>query len=279
VSKIFYIAEAGINHNGDINIAKRIIDIAIAAGADAVKFQKRDPLQCVPEEQKNIMKETPWGVMSYLDYKKRIEFGEKEYDEIDRYCKDRGIEWFCSTWDIDSQHFLRKYNLKYNKIASAMLTYEDLLEEVSQEQRHTFISTGMSSMVEIENAIDIFRKYSCPFTIMHCTSTYPCVFEEVNLNMIKTLRNLYPDSIGVGFSDHTKGILAGPVAVSLGATVLEKHITNDRSAYGSDQANSLEEKGIKSYIRDCNNVAKILGSGVKVIYTSEEPIRKKLRKF
>lgn len=278
MKQLFFIGEIGINHNGDLDTAKRIIDIAVVAGCTAVKFQKRTPELCVPEDQKNIMRETPWGLMTYLEYKRKIEFGENEFDEIDKYCKEKGIDWFASAWDLNSIDFLSKYNLKFDKIASALLTDKVLLSKIAAQKKHTFVSTGMSSLSEISDAVDIFRKFDCPFTVMHCTSSYPCSFEEVNLKMINTLKVTFPDSIGVGFSDHTKGIIAGPLAVSLGATVIEKHITNDRSAFGTDQSNSLEEKGLKSYIRDCHNTIRMLGDGIKKVYSSELPVKNKLRK-
>lgn len=276
---IFIIGEIGLNHNGDTNIAKKLIDAAVSCGCDAVKFQKRNPDVCVPEEQKNILRETPWGLITYLEYRKHVEFGEKEYDEIDVYCKAKGILWFASAWDIDSQRFLRKYNLNYNKIASPMLTHVELLNEVASEKRHTLISTGMSTMDEIDNAISIFRAHRCPFTLMACTSTYPCDISECNVRLVETLASRYPDSLGVGYSGHEKGYLATTLAVAFGATYIEKHITLDRTMWGSDHAASLGPDGLHRLCRDARNVLKILGSGVKVIYTSEEPIRKKLRKF
>lgn len=277
MSKIFYIAEIGINHNGDLNLAKQIIDAAVDGGADIVKFQKRTPDLCVPEQQKSIMRETPWGIMSYLDYKKKIEFEEPQYDEIDRYCKEKGIKWFASAWDTNSQKFLRKYNLDYNKIASAMLTDIELLEEVAQEGKHTFISTGMSVWAEIESAIAVFRSHKCPYTVFQCTSTYPAAIDEQNLRVISELKARFPDSIGVGFSNHSPGILAPALAVSLGATHIEAHVCIRRSDWGTDVANSLEPAGLKKLIRDCNNVGKMLGDGIKRVYASELPIKQKLR--
>lgn len=276
---MFYIAEIGINHNGDINIAKQIIDSAVSAGANAVKFQKRTPELCVPDDQKNVMRETPWGMMTYLDYKIKIEFGKTEYDEIDKYCKENNIEWFASAWDIQSQHFLRQYNLKYNKVASAMLTYKDLLVEIAAERRHTFISTGMSTMDEIKSAVEIFRRFSCPFTIFHCTSTYPASLDEINLKAIPEIQKEFPDSIGIGFSNHSPGILACSLATSLGANFIENHCTIKRNMWGTDQSNSLEPTGLHKMIRDCNNVQRMLGNGIKKVYDSEMPIRKKLRKY
>jgi N-acetylneuraminate synthase len=278
MDKVFYIAEIGINHNGDLEVAKQIIDAAVDAGADAVKFQKRNPDLAVPEAQKSVMRETPWGMMTYLNYKRRIEFGKAEYDELDRYCKEQGIKWFASAWDIESQQFLRQYNLEYNKIASAMLTYTDLLEEVAAEGKHTFISTGMSTAEEVDTAIEVFRKHLCPFTVFQCTSTYPAALNELDLRVVSTFQAQYPDSIGVGYSNHSPGILAPALAVSLGATHIEAHCTMRRNAWGTDQSNSLEPDGLKRMIRDCNNVSQMLGSSTKQVFASEVPIKNKLRK-
>ncbi len=277
--KPLIICEIGLNHNGSIENAKHLIDMAKDCGANAVKFQKRTPDQCVPENQKNFIKETPWGQMTYLEYKHKIEFGKKEFDEIDLYCKQKGIEWFASAWDLDSQRFLQQYNLRYNKIASAMLTYTGLLEMVAAEGKHTFISTGMSETFEVDFAIDVFRKNNCPFTVMACTSTYPCDVSECNVRFVNTLQDRYQDSIGVGYSGHEKGLLPTTLAVAMGATVVERHITIDRTMWGSDHAASLGPDGIKRLCRDIKNISKILGDGVKIIYDSEKPIKKKLRKF
>ncbi len=273
------IGEIGINHNGSIDTAKKIIDMAVDAGCDAVKFQKRTPDICVPDDQKNVVRDTPWGQMTYLEYKKKIEFEKAEYDEIDKYCKQKNIKWFASAWDLDSQKFLQQYNLQYNKIASALLTYDDLLEMVAKEGKHTFISTGMSSIEEIDHAIDIFRTHGCPFTVMACTSTYPCDVSECNVMFVQTLRSRYQDSIGIGYSGHEKGILPTTLAVAFGATVVERHITLDRAMWGSDHAASLEKKGLERLCRDIDNVPIILGNGHKVVYDSEKPIRQRLRKF
>jgi len=273
------IGEIGINHNGSIDTAKKIIDMAVGAGCDAVKFQKRTPDICVPDDQKNVVRDTPWGQMTYLEYKKKIEFEKAEYDEIDKYCKQKNIKWFASAWDLDSQKFLQQYNLQYNKIASALLTYDDLLEMVAKEGKHTFISTGMSSIEEIDHAIDIFRTHGCPFTVMACTSTYPCDVSECNVMFVQTLRSRYQDSIGIGYSGHEKGILPTTLAVAFGATVVERHITLDRAMWGSDHAASLEKKGLERLCRDIDNVPIILGNGHKVVYDSEKPIRQRLRKF
>lgn len=274
----YIIAEIGINHNGSLDLAKKLIDMASENGCDAVKFQKRDPDVCVPEEQKSVMRETPWGQMTYLDYKKKIEFGKAEFDEIDLYCKHKDIDWFASAWDLGSQDFLHQYNLSHNKIASALLTYDELLHKVASEGRHTFISTGMSTLEEVDRAVEIFRQHNCSFTVMACTSTYPCDVSECNVRFVETLREKYPDSIGVGYSGHEKGILPTTLAVALGATVVERHITLDRTMWGSDHAASLGPQGLDLLCRDIKNVPLILGDGVKKVYDSEVPIKKKLRK-
>lgn len=276
---VYIIAEIGINHNGSLDTAKRLVDLAVNNGCDAVKFQKRNPDVCVPEHQKSIMRETPWGQMTYLEYKHKIEFEKREFDEIDLYCKHKSIDWFASAWDLDSQKFLQQYNLKYNKIASALLTFDDLLEEVAQEGRHTFLSTGMSTMEQIDLAVGIFRKHNCPFTIMACTSTYPCDVSECNVRFVQTLKESFPDSIGVGYSGHEKGILPTTLAVALGATVVERHITLDRTMWGSDHAASLGPQGLELLCRDVRNVPRILGDGIKKVYESEKPIIEKLRKY
>lgn len=275
---VYIIAEIGINHNGDIGIAKKLIDLAASNGCSAVKFQKRNPDICVPEHQKNVMRDTPWGQMTYLEYKYKVEFGKKEFDEIDLYCKHKGIDWFASAWDTSSQEFLQQYNLKYNKVASALLTSKDLLKMIAEEDRHTFISTGMSTMEQIDEAVSVFREHNCPFTVMACTSTYPCDVSECNVRFIQTLEEKFPDSIGVGYSGHEKGILPTTLAVALGATVIERHITLDRTMWGSDHAASLGPQGLELLCRDVRNVPKILGDGVKTVYVSEQPIIEKLRK-
>jgi len=272
------IAEIGINHNGDMEIAKRLIDTAVVCGCDAVKFQKRTIDVVYSKEELDKYRESPWGTTNRVQ-KEGLEFGEKEYDEIDSYCKQKGIEWFASAWDIGSQEFLKKYDLKYNKVASAMLTCVELLEMIAKEGKHTFISTGMSTMLEIKQAVDIFREHKCPFTIMACTSTYPCHVGECNVRFIETIREFFQDSIGVGYSGHEKGIMPSLLAVACGATVIERHITLDRTMYGSDQAASLEPKGLVRLCRDAREVDIILGSGAKIVYDSEKPIRDKLRKF
>jgi len=274
---ITIISEIGINHNGDIGTAKKIIDIAKKAGCDMVKFQKRTPELCVPDAQKNIIRETPWGNITYLEYKKRIEFGKQEYNIIDQYCKQNDMVWFASAWDIESQKFLQEYDLKVNKIASAMLTNDALLELVANEGKKTLISTGMSTIEQIDHAVDIFRKHNCPFTIMACTSTYPCDISECNVRLINTLQYRYPDSIGIGYSGHEKGLLPTILAVAMGATVIERHVTLDRTMWGTDHPASLGPDGINRLCRDVRNVDKILGDGIKIVYDDEMPMIKKLR--
>jgi len=272
---IFIIAEIGINHNGDVQIAKKLIDGAIFAGADAVKFQKRTVEKVYSKEELDKPRESPWGITN-RDQKMGLEFGEKEYNEIDRYCKEKGIFWFASAWDIDSQRFLQKYKCKYNKIASAMLTNKELLEEVAKEKKYTFIGTGMSTMEEIEKAVGIFKKHSCPYELMHCNSVYPMPEDQANLKVIPALREKF--NCKVGYSGHEVGLIVSCGAVVLGATSIERHITLDRAMYGSDQAASIEIMGFYRVVSYVRTLEKALGNGVKVVTNEEESIKKKLRK-
>ena len=218
-----FIAEIGINHNGSLENAIKLIDMAKECGVDIVKFQKRTPELCVPEQIKSVIKyDTPWGDITYLDYRNKIEFGEEEYNKIDRYCKELGMEWMASAWDIESQKFLMKYNLKHNKISSPMLTNIELLEMIADESRHTFVSTGMSSLEEIDKAVDIFRKKNCSFELMHCNSTYPMPTEEANLRCIPMLRERY--QCDVGYSGHEAGLPVSLAAVVFGISSLERHL-------------------------------------------------------
>ena len=272
------IAEIGINHNGDLEIAKKLIKHAKECGCDIVKFQKRNPNICIPENQKNAMKyDTPWGDISYLEYRNKIEFGEGEYNEIDRYCKFVKIDWAVSSWDLDSQHFLQKYNLKYNKVCSPMLTNIDLLEEIAKEKKYTFVSTGMSTFEEIDRAVEIFKRRNCPFELMHCNSSYPMNPVEANLKCIHTLMERY--NCNVGYSGHEAGLQVTLAAVALGATSIERHITLDRTMYGSDQAASLGPHGLRSLVRDCRIIEVALGDGVKRVFDSELKKRKQLRGY
>ena len=272
---IYIIAEIGINHNGDVSLAKELVDVASETGCDAVKFQKREPDICVPEEQKLLLRETPWGTMTYLDYKKRIEFGEAEYDEIDRYCMSKGIDWSASAWDLPSQKFLQKYKRAFNKIASAMITNLELLNEVANERLLTYISTGMSTLEQIDTAVDIFKSKGTPFEIMHSVSTYPARDEDLNLQVIQTLRNRY--NVPVGYSGHEPTVSPSIVAAALGASVIERHITTNRSNWGTDQSASLEPAGLRFLVGAVRKVPTILGDGVKRVLPEEELIAKKLR--
>lgn len=270
----FIIAEIGINHNGDINIAKDLIKLAKDVGCDAVKFQKRTIDIVYSKELLDSPRESPWGHTQRAQ-KEGLEFGLKEYQEIDRYCKELGIEWFASAWDVESQKFLRQFNCKYNKVASAMLVCDELLNEIASEKTHTFISTGMSTLEQIDRAVAIFRKYECPFELMHCVSTYPMDDEDANLNRIKTLRDHY--GCNVGYSGHEVGLAVSYAAAALGITSLERHITLDRAMYGSDQAASLEPVGLRSLVGAVRKIKKAMGDGLIRILDKEVPISKKLR--
>lgn len=270
----FIIAEAGINHNGDINIAKKLIDMAKQCGCNAIKFQKRTVEIVYNEKFLDSPRESPWGTTQRAQ-KEALELEKEEYDIIDDYCREVRIVWFASAWDEKSQEFLRQYNLKYNKVASALLTHSRLLNMTAEEGRYTFISTGMSDWNIVDNAVDIFRKNQCPFTLMHCVSTYPSEDEECNITTIKTLKERY--NCDVGYSGHEKGLLPSILAVIFGATALERHITLDRTMYGSDQAASLERRGLELLVRDARRAARILGDGQKRIAEREILLVKKLR--
>lgn len=271
----FIIAEIGINHNGDLDIAKKLIDGAVFAGCNAVKFQKRTVEKVYSKEELDKPRESPWG-STVRHQKLGLEFGKKEYDEIDKYCKEKGIDWFASAWDIDSQKFLREYDLKYNKIASAMLTYKELLEMVAEEKKYTFISTGMSTLEEIEKAIQIFKDAKCSFELMHCNSTYPMKDEDANLKVIPVLRERF--GCKVGYSGHEVGLITTCAAVALGATSVERHITLDRAMYGSDQAASVEVVGFCRLVQYIRTIELALGDGQKEITAKEKEIKEKLRR-
>ena len=272
---VFIIAEIGINHNGDIEIAKKLIDLAKNSGCNAVKFQKRTVEKVYSKEVLDSPRESPWGTTT-RDQKMALEFGKKEYDIIDNYCKQKVIDWFASVWDIESLLFLKQYNLKYNKVASAVLTYHDLLRKIAEEKKHTFISTGMSTTEQIIEAVKIFRENNCPFELMHTNCSYPMKLEEANVRCIETLRNEF--HCNVGYSGHEdSSYIVCILAVAQGATSIERHITLSRSMYGSDQAASLEKPGLERMTRDVRRVESILGDGIKRIWDSEIPILKKLR--
>jgi len=272
---VFITAEIGINHNGDIEIAKKLIDIAKKCGCDAVKFQKRTVEKVYSKETLDSPRDSPWGKTT-RDQKLGLEFNKNEYDEIDAYCKEEKIEWFASAWDIDSQLFLGNYQLKYNKIASAMLTNVELLNIVAEEKKHTFISTGMSTIDQISHAVKIFKNSDCPFELMHSNSSYPMKPNEANLLCIKTLKEKF--NCDVGYSGHeSSGYSVSLPAAILGATSIERHITLARDMYGSDHASSLEPVGLERLVRDIRALNLIMGDGVKRIYPSEIPVMKKLR--
>ena len=273
--KPYLIAEIGINHNGSIKLAKQLIDLAKKYNFDAVKFQKRDPNICVPEHQKNQIRNTPWGNITYLDYKKKKEFGNKEFKLIDEYCKKIKIDWFCSPWDTNSVKFLKKFNTKYNKVASAMLTNTELLKIIAKEKKMTFISTGMSEMKDIDNALKIFKKNNCDFVLMHCVSTYPCPENELNLNVINTLQKKY--KCKVGYSGHETSVSPSIAAWFLGADYIERHITLDRSMFGTDQAASLSEQGIRELTTMLSKFPMMMGSGKKTMSKEEKSLIKKFR--
>lgn len=271
---IFFVAEIGINHNGDMKICKQLIDVAAEAKCDAVKFQKRDINSIYSKEFLDSYRDSPWG-KTQRDQKIGLEFSKEDYLEIDHYCKKKDIVWFASAWDIKSQIFLREFNCKYNKIASAMLINTELLEIVAEERKYTFISTGLSTLDDIEKAVSIFRKKNCPFELMHCVSTYPTKDADVNLRTILTLRDKF--KCKVGYSGHETGLILSHAAAALGISSIERHITLDRAMYGSDQAASLAPEGLKRLVKEINRIEIALGDGVKRIVEDEIPIAKKLR--
>ena len=271
---VFITAEIGINHNGDISIAKKLIEIAKNAGCDAVKFQKRDVEKVYSKEILNQPRESPWGT-TQREQKEGLEFGLNDYTEIDNYCKEKGIEWFASAWDLESQKFLQQFNLKHNKIASAMIVYDDLLQAVASERKHTFISTGMTTEEDITKAVDVFQNANCPFELMHCISTYPMNEEDANLNAINTLREKY--GCDVGYSGHEVGLAVSYAAVALGVTSLERHITLDRAMYGSDQSASVEPAGFRMLVGAVRKIEQAMGDGKLGYIEREIPIAENLR--
>jgi N-acetylneuraminate synthase len=271
---IFIVAEIGINHNGDMAICKKLIDMAVLTGCNAVKFQKRDIDLVYTQDFLDSPRESPWGT-TQREQKAGIEFGLEEYREITRYCQEKGIEWFASAWDLNSQQFLSQFDCKFNKVASAMIVYHELLEMVAKEGKHTFISTGMSTYNDIQQAVDIFRKTNCSFELMHTVSMYPMNTDYANLNVIHTLREKY--QCNVGYSGHESGLAVSYAAAALGISSLERHITLDRSMYGSDQSASLELIGLHMLAGAVRKIEKAMGDGEKRIIEAEIPIAKKLR--
>ena len=272
---VFIAAEIGINHNGDVEIAKKLIDIAVSSGCDAVKFQKRTVEKVYSKEVLDGPRESPWGT-TQREQKEGLEFSISDYKIIDKYCKQKKIQWYLSCWDVDSQIEMRKFKTKYNKVASAMLVHTKLLETIAEEKKYTFISTGMSTMDDISKAIKIFKKHKCPFELMHSHSSYPMKIEEANLKLIQTLKKKF--KCDVGYSGHESAAsLICITAVLQGATSIERHITLDRTMYGSDQAASLEVEGLNRLVRDVRVLDIILGDGKKKIWDSEKSAMKKLR--
>ena len=271
----YVIAEIGINHNGDLGIAKQMIDAAVHAGAEAVKFQKRTPEISTPPEQQKQMRETPWGYISYLEYRHRVEFNEEQYCEIDRYCKSKGIAWMVSVWDEPSVDFMEKFDTPAYKIPSASLTDFGLIRKARATGKPIILSSGMSTMEQIKKGVVIAGEKD--LVMMHCTSTYPCEPEELNLKMIETLRNEFP-GLPIGYSGHEVGLVPSAIAVALGACMLERHLTLDRAMWGSDQAASVEPGGFERLVKYLRVTEASLGDGVKKVYESEKASMLRLRR-
>jgi len=271
---VYIIAEIGINHNGSLENAKKMIDGAADAGCDAVKFQKRTPELCVPRDQWDVERDTPWGRMSYIDYRYKVEFSREDFIEIDRHCKKKKIQWFASCWDEPSVDFIEEFNPPAYKAASASLTHHSLLWKMKATGKPLMISTGMSTSAEIENAVDSLGTER--LLIAHSTSAYPCSVEELNLKMIHTLKQRYRE-VPIGYSGHEVGLVPSLAAASLGACFVERHITLDRAMWGSDQAASLELTGLRRMVEGIRDIEAALGDGVKKVYTSEFNALKKLR--
>lgn len=272
---IYIVAEIGINHNGDLQIARHLIDAAVHAGVDAVKFQKRTPELCVPPGQQSQMRETPWGYISYLDYRHKVEFAQEEYAAIDRYCREKDVDWFVSVWDEPSVDFMATFDPPAYKIPSASLTDHGLLKRARATGKPLILSTGMSTMDQIQRAVD--RLGPEDLILMHATSTYPCEPEELNLRMIDTLRQRFP--VPIGYSGHEVGLVPSAVAVALGACIIERHITLDRAMWGSDQAASVEPGGFERLVKYVRVTETSMGDGVKQVYESERPSLRKLRRI
>ncbi|MBN1472256.1 MAG: N-acetylneuraminate synthase family protein [Syntrophaceae bacterium] len=271
---IFFIAELGINHNGQLDFAKQLIQVAKEAGCDAVKLQKRTIDLVYSKEQLDQPLESPWGA-TRRQQKLGLEFGQKEYEEIDRFCRELQIEWFASAWDLESLKFLEQFNLKYNKVASAILVDLEMLAAIAKRGKHTFISTGMSTYADIDRAVEIFNKNKCSYELMHCVATYPMDDADANLNCIHTLRERY--KCRVGYSGHEVGLAVSYAAAALGISSLERHITLNRSMYGSDQAASVEPGGLRTLVGAVRKIEMAMGDGEKRFIQKEIPIAKKLR--
>lgn len=273
-SSCYLIAEIGINHNGDLDNVIKLIDNSKNAGFDCVKFQKRTPEISTPDSQKHVMRETPWGEMTYLDYKKRIELNKEAYNAIDLHCKDIGIDWTASCWDIPSVEFIENYNVPFIKIASACLTDKDLISKIKDTKKPIILSTGMSTMDEIKKAVDLLSESE--LILLHTTSSYPCPPEELNLKMIETLKYKFPELI-IGYSGHEVGLASTLAAVTLGAKIVERHITLSRAMWGTDQSASIEISGMTKLVKDLRTIESSLGDGVKKVYDSEKNPLQKLR--
>jgi len=272
---VYVIAEIGLNHNGDVEIAKQLIDVAADAGCQAVKFQKRTPLISTPEHMRSVPRETPWGTMTYLEYRYRVEFDREQYIEIGDYANLRGLDWFASPWDVPSLEFLEDLNVVAHKVASASVTDMELLRAMAATGKPVILSTGMSTIDQIDAAVDVFDPEQ--LIILHATSTYPLSPEEANLRMISTLAGRY-SGIPIGYSGHERGLQISVAAVALGASAVERHITLDRTMWGSDQAASLEPAGLEHLVRDIRIIEEALGDGVKRVYPGEIPSLEKLRR-
>jgi len=277
MNKTYIIAEIGINHNGSLDTAKRLIDIAAASGCDAVKFQKRNPDVCVPEHQKSLVRDTPWGRMTYLEYKYKVEFWEKEYDIIDKYCRQQGIAWSASPWDLDSLEFLLQYDVPFIKIPSAMLTNLELIKASAKSGKKVILSTGMSTEEEIHEAICVLEPgpEMYDYAILHCNSTYPAPIDELNLSCIKTMKEKY--ACEVGYSGHEFRLGTSVAAVYLGATIIERHITLDRTMWGSDHLSSIEPQGLFKLVSGIRELEQAFGDGKIKVAESEKSAREKLR--
>ncbi len=271
---MFICAEIGINHNGDMKICKDLIDVASESGCDAVKFQKRDIDSVYSQETLNSYRESPWG-NTQRQQKQGLEFDFNEYKEIDKYCREKNIHWYASAWDLKSQEFLKQFDCKFNKIASAMIVYEELLDVVAREKKHTFVSTGMCNISDIEKAVEIFRKNECSFELMHTISTYPMDEKDANLNLIKTYKEMF--NCNVGYSGHESGLAVSFAASALGISSLERHITLDRAMYGSDQSASLEPSGLRQLVGGVRKIEQAMGDGKKKFSEQEHSVAKKLR--
>lgn len=269
----YIVGEIGINHNGDINIAKKLIAVAAAAGCNAVKFQKRNPELCVPLSQRDLVRETPWGNITYFQYRYKVEFGADEYREIDKFCRSLGIAWFASPWDLSSVDFLSNFDPPCYKIPAAKITDDDFLKYVRRQACPIIMSTGMSSLEQLDHAVEVLGKSN--LMLLHCCSAYPAAYEDLNLRLIPFLKNRY--DVPVGYSGHETGLPSSVAAVAIGACVVERHITLDRAMWGSDHAASLEPNGINRLVRDIRLIEKSMGDGTKRILPSEEPIIKRLR--